>query len=57
MSPRISEGNGCRKMFYTVCEVILSLFFVYGLYCSIWQIKRLIFRVRRGRDKIDKSGE
>lgn len=39
----------------TVCAVIVSLFFVFGLYSAGVQIKLLLYRLVRRVSKIDKK--
>ena len=42
-------------MGYVLCEIILSLFFVYGIYSAASQVKLLLKRAARRMSEIDKN--
>ena len=39
------------------CDIVLALFFVYGVYSALWEFKLYILRKRRGKqtDEVDKA--
>ena len=51
----VRYSKGKVSMAETVCTVIVSLFFVYGLYSAGVQIKLLLYKLVRRISEIDKN--